>query len=146
MESLLMKHEAAILKDMGKLAPVDRAVPDKIMKKAGFKKADIDGKFRGALLNMDSRGYIRWSDAEGTHGAYVVTDKGNAALQRYLSATKSTKSKSSQPLNPGVHIMSRFGLEWELLSEVNADGYVKARRLEDGAVREIHTSDIKCIA
>lgn len=48
-------------------------------------------------------------------------------------------------LAPGVHVLSRFGGEWELLGYEDAQGYVKARRLEDGAEREIHTSDIKCI-
>lgn len=50
------------------------------------------------------------------------------------------------PFTKGVHILSRFGLEWELLGYVDDKGYVKARRLEDGAERTLHTSDIKCVA
>lgn len=45
----------------------------------------------------------------------------------------------------GTVVMSRFDCEWELLGEPDCEGYVFARRKEDGKVRPIHTSDIKCI-
>lgn len=49
------------------------------------------------------------------------------------------------PFHHGVHVQSRFGPEWELLTTPDKSGYVLARRLEDGKERPLHTSDIKCI-
>jgi hypothetical protein len=40
-------------------------------------------------------------------------------------------------------ITIRFGSEVELLSHVNADGWIKVKRLSDGAEREYHMAELR---
>jgi hypothetical protein len=40
-------------------------------------------------------------------------------------------------------ITTRFGSEVELLSHVNADGWIKVKRLSDGAEREYHVAELR---
>jgi hypothetical protein len=49
------------------------------------------------------------------------------------------------PFRKGVHILSRFGMEWELQGQPDDAGFVKAKRLCDGTERAIRLQDIKNI-